>query len=188
MRRAPPLRGRSPLETKKVLLIDLCQATREVRAAVLREHGIEVQEVEELSEARFLWQANLYDLVMLDVRRYPPGETLEFYEQIRDAYPGQSFAFFLGPPNYISRTWPCEAILDDESSLQWDQVITRCRPLPPLPCRLPPTSTPLPRSIQFAYGPRPPRQWLPSDGFSNPRPNLLFPSPLLTQGAPPKKH
>jgi hypothetical protein len=123
MYRPPPLRGR--LKSKKVLLIDLCQSTREVRASVLRDHGIEVHEIEGLSGARFLWQANLYDLVMLDVRRYSPGETLEFYEQIRDAYPRQRFAFLLGAPKYIARTWPGEAVLDDASSGQWDQVITR---------------------------------------------------------------
>jgi response regulator RpfG family c-di-GMP phosphodiesterase len=125
MYRPPPLRGRSRLKGKKVLLIDFCQSTREVRAAVLREHGIEVDEVEELSGARFLWKANLYDLVMLDVRRYSPGETLEFYEQIKDAHAGQDFAFLLGPPNYISRTWPDEVIIDHAPSGQWDQVITR---------------------------------------------------------------
>ena len=35
--------------------------------------------------ARFLWQPNVYDLVMLDVRRYSPEEALEFYEQIKAA-------------------------------------------------------------------------------------------------------
>jgi len=35
----------------------------------------------------------------------------------------------------------------------------------PLPCLLPSTATPLLRSIQSAYCPRPPRQRLPSDGF-----------------------
>src|SRR5712691_3220888 len=35
------------------------------------------------------------------------------------------------------------------------------RPLPPLPCTLPPTSTPLLGSIQFAYGPRQSHRSLP---------------------------
>ena len=82
----PPLRGRSVLG-KKVLLTDRWQATCEVRAAVLRSHGVEVHAAEEISAARFLWQPNIYDLVMLDVRRYSPGETLEFYEQIKHASP-----------------------------------------------------------------------------------------------------
>jgi CheY-like chemotaxis protein len=90
MYRPPPLRGRPVLADKKVLLIDRCQATREVRAAVLRSRGVEVHEAEELSSARFLWQPNVYDLLMLDVRRYSPGETLEFCEQIRAQAPGSA--------------------------------------------------------------------------------------------------
>ena len=35
--------GHPALADKKVLLIDRCQATREVRAAVLRTHGVEVR-------------------------------------------------------------------------------------------------------------------------------------------------
>ena len=77
--------NRSKLHGKRILLIDRCQATREVRAAVLRTHGVEVREAEEISAARFLWQPHVYDLVMLDVRRYSPGEALEFYEQMKDA-------------------------------------------------------------------------------------------------------
>jgi hypothetical protein len=51
MYRPPPLRGRPALAGKRVLLIDRCQATREVRAAVLRTHAVEVHEAEELSFA-----------------------------------------------------------------------------------------------------------------------------------------
>jgi len=50
MYRPPPLRGRPALADKKVLLIDRCQATREVRAAVLRSHGVEVHTAAELSD------------------------------------------------------------------------------------------------------------------------------------------
>src|SRR3989475_12110139 len=98
MYRPPPLRGRPALAGKKVLLIDRCQATREVRAAVLRSRGVEVHEAEEISAARFLWQPNVYDLVMLDVRRYSSEETREFYEQIRAADPRQRIVFLPGPP------------------------------------------------------------------------------------------
>jgi len=97
MYRPPPLRGRPPLLGKKVLLIDRCQATREVRAAVLRTHTVKVHEAKELSTARFLWQPNVYDLVMLDVRRYSPEEAREFYEQVKGASPEQQFAFLMAP-------------------------------------------------------------------------------------------
>ena len=110
-----PPRGQPALAEKKVLLIDRFQATREARAAVLRTHAVEVHEAEEISGARFLWQPNIYDLVMLDVRRYSQAEALEFYEQIRAADPRQRIVFLTGPPKYLSRTWSGEIAEGDTS-------------------------------------------------------------------------
>ena len=121
----PPLRGHPALADKKVLLIDRFQATREVRAAVLRTHGVEVHEAEEIPAARFLWQPHVYDLVMLDVRRYSPAEALEFYEQIRAADPRQRIVFLTGPPKYVSRAWPGEIAEGDTSRGQWGETIKR---------------------------------------------------------------
>ena len=90
---------------KKVLLIDRNQPTRDVRASVLRSHGIEVHTADSLQAARFLWQPNLYQFILLDVRRHLPGEALEFYEQIRTASPKEHFFFLVGPPAYLSLTW-----------------------------------------------------------------------------------
>ena len=95
---------RPDLGHKTVLLIDRCEATREVRAAVLRRHGVEVHAAAHLREARFLWQPNAYSWVFLDVRRHLPGEALEFYEQIKEASAQERFAFLVGPPVYLSRT------------------------------------------------------------------------------------
>jgi DNA-binding NtrC family response regulator len=125
MYRPPPLRGHPVLAGKRVLLVDCCQATREVRAAVLRGHGVEVHEAENLSGARLVWQPNVYDLVMLDVRRYSPGEALEFYDQIRDASSGQRVIFLVGPPTYLSRTWPEEMNARDEEPQQWAETVRR---------------------------------------------------------------
>jgi hypothetical protein len=121
----PPLRGRPVLAGKKILLIDRCQATCEVRTAVLRSHGVEVHAAEEISAALFLWQPNIYDLVMLDVRRYSPGETLEFYEQIKQASPRERVVFLVGPPTYLSLTWPGEVIAEDASSGQRGATVKR---------------------------------------------------------------
>ena len=93
----PPLRGRSVLVGKKVLLIDRCQATCEARASVLQSHGVEVHAAADLSGVRFLWHPSVYQLIMLDVRRYSPGDALEFCEQIRDASPHERIAFLVGP-------------------------------------------------------------------------------------------
>ena len=109
----PPLRGRRLLAEKKVLLIDRCPATREARAAVLRSHGVEVHEAEKIPDARFFWQLNVYDLVLLDVRRYSSWEALEFCEQIRAAGRRQRIVFLVGPPVYLSRTCPSEVASDD---------------------------------------------------------------------------
>ena len=120
-----PLRDRPALADKKVLLIDRCRATREARAAILRSRGVEVHEAEEISGAQFLWQPNIYDLVMLDVRRYFPGEALKFYGEIKDASPQQQFAFLIGPPRYLSRTWPGEVASGDTSRGQWAETVRR---------------------------------------------------------------
>jgi PleD family two-component response regulator len=121
----PPLRNRPVLADKKVLLIDRSQVTREARAAVLRSRGVEVNEAEEISAARFLWQPNVYNLVMLDVRRYSQEEALKFYEQIKGASPRQQFAFLMGPPRYLSRTWPSEITAGDTSRGQWAETVKR---------------------------------------------------------------
>jgi hypothetical protein len=124
MYQPPPLRC-SVFDDKKVLLIDSCQATCGVRASVLRSHGVEVHAAQEISAARFLWQPAIYDLVMLDVRRYSPGETLEFYEQIKDRSPRQRFAFLIGAPTYLSLTWPGEVFAEESSSGQWGETVKR---------------------------------------------------------------
>ncbi len=116
---------RSDLHGKRVLLIDHCQATREARAAVLRSHGVEVHEAEEISAARFLWQPHVYDLVMLDARRYSSEATREFYEQIKGASPRQQIVFLTGPPKYLSRTWPGEVAGDNTSREQWSETVKR---------------------------------------------------------------
>jgi PleD family two-component response regulator len=121
----PPLRGRPVLVGKKVLLIDHCQATCEVRASFLRSHGVEVHAAADLSGARFLWHPNVYQLIMLDTRRYSPGDALEFCEQIRSASPHERIAFLVGPPTYLSFTWPGEAIAEDAASGQWTETVNR---------------------------------------------------------------
>src|SRR6266581_4298353 len=125
MYRPPPLRGRPVLAGKKVLLIDRNQPTRDVRAIVLRRHGIEVHEADSLQAARFLWQPDMYDLILLDVRRHLPGEALEFYEQITTASPKEHFVFLVGPPVYLSRTWPGEVTEVGASQGQWGATVGR---------------------------------------------------------------
>jgi len=121
----PRLRRRSVRSCKRVLLIDRCQATCEVRAGVLRNQGVEVHAAADLSGARFLWHPNSYQLIMLDTRRYSPGDALEFCEQIKSASPGERIAFLVGPPTYLSFTWPGEVIAEDGPSGQWGETVKR---------------------------------------------------------------
>jgi len=126
MYRPPPLRGQPVFEGKTVLLIDRNQPTLEVRASVMRNHGVEVHEADSLEAARFLWQPNVYDLILLDVRRHLSGEALEFYEQITTASSNKErFAFLVGPPVYLSRTWPGEVTMVDASQGQWGATVRR---------------------------------------------------------------
>jgi CheY-like chemotaxis protein len=125
MYRPPPLRGQPGLEGKTVLLIDHNQPTRQVRASVMRNHGVEVHEADSLQAARFLWQPNVYDLILLDVRRHLPGEVLEFYEQIRTASSKERFGFLVGPPVYLSRIWLGEGTEVDASQGQWQATVGR---------------------------------------------------------------
>ncbi len=55
--------------------------------------------------------------------RHLPGEALEFYEQIKEASARERFAFLVGPPVYVSRTWPEEMKATDEKSQQWGETV-----------------------------------------------------------------
>jgi hypothetical protein len=125
MYRPPPLRGQPVLEGKKVLLVDRNKTTRDVRVRVLQSHGVEVHAADSLPAARFLWQPDMYDLILLDVRRHLPGEALEFYEQITTASHKEHFAFLIGPPVYLSRTWPGEGTEVVASQGQWQATVRR---------------------------------------------------------------
>jgi hypothetical protein len=119
----PPRRGRAILPGKRVLLIDPHQPTRDVRTNVLQSYGVEVDVAESLSAAHCLWRPSLYDWILLDVRRYLPGEALAFYEQTRDACPRERFAFLVGPPRYLSLTWPNEFSVLESGIPQWSETV-----------------------------------------------------------------
>jgi hypothetical protein len=121
----PPLRGRPVLAGKKVLLVDPYQPTRDARAGVLRNHDIELDTAESLQAARRLWRPRFYDWVLLDVRGYLPGEALGFYEQIRDKSPHEHVVFLVGPPTYLSRTWPDESSEFASEAQQWGETVQR---------------------------------------------------------------
>ena len=121
----PPLRGRPVLVGEKVLLVDSHQPTRDARSLVLRNHDIELDIAESLQVARSLWRPRLYDWILLDVRGYLPEEARAFYERIRDTRPRQRVAFFVGPPRFLSLTWPDESSAVQEETQQWAETVRR---------------------------------------------------------------
>jgi hypothetical protein len=121
----PPLRGQPIFAGKRVLLIDPHQPTRDVRTSVLQSRDVEVHVAESFSAARCLWRPQFYDWILLDVRRYLPGEALAFYEQIRDASPREHFAFLVGPPKYLSLTWPNEFRGVENEIPEWNETVKR---------------------------------------------------------------
>jgi hypothetical protein len=114
MYQPPPLRGRSVFDGKKVLLIDPHQSTRDVRASVLRSRGIEVDATDSLQTARFLWRPKLYDLILLDAHRPVP-----------EASPHEHVVFLVGPPTFLSLTWPNEATATEKEPQQWAETVRR---------------------------------------------------------------
>jgi len=125
MYQPPPLRGLSVFDGKKVLLIDPHQPARDVRASVLRSHGIAVDAAEDLRSAGFLWRPKLYDLILLSARGHLPGEAREFYVQIKQASPDERVVFLVGPPAYLSRTWPAEVMAAEKEPQQWTETVKR---------------------------------------------------------------
>jgi hypothetical protein len=119
----PPLRGQPILAGKRVLLIDPHRPTRDVRANVLQSYGLEVQIAESLSAARCLWRPKLYNWILLDVRRCLPEEALAFYEQLSESRPPEHFAFLVGPPQYLSLTWPTEFGAIESETRQWSKTV-----------------------------------------------------------------
>ncbi len=97
-----------PNGSERVLLVDRFQPTRDARAKVLREHGIDVGTAESLEEARVFFQADRYDLVLLDLHRYPPAEVLAFCRVIKSIDPSQRIALLVGAPSYITLDWQKE--------------------------------------------------------------------------------
>ena len=126
MYQPPPLRARSVFDDKKVLLIDPHQPTRNARASVFRSHGIGVDATDSLQVARTLWRSTPYDLILLDARRgHLPGDARDFYLEIKYAGPRRRVVFLVGPPTYLSLTWPTEFIAAETEPQQWAETVKR---------------------------------------------------------------
>jgi|SoiMetStandDraft_2_1073263.scaffolds.fasta_scaffold107797_2 DNA-binding NtrC family response regulator len=90
---------------KNVLLIDARQVVGEMRATILRNRGVDVDFVTQISSARTHWNRNRYDLVLFDFRQ-DLHLVDQLCEEMKHSNPQQKIAFFVGGPNFWSLTAP----------------------------------------------------------------------------------
>jgi len=91
------------VKKKRVLLVDISQPKRELRAEVMRKVGMDVDCAADIAEARSWWRAALYDLVLINVDS-GLGYRDKFCDDIRGATPPQRLAFLVGQPEYLADT------------------------------------------------------------------------------------
>ena len=118
--------GLGPAASKKrILLVVSDDVRRDLRARVLRKLGADVECAADISEARSLWRADSYNLVLLDVVR-DARTAEEFCAEVKAAKPPQAVAFFVGQPDYISaspRIHEVTAAADLNSHGAWGEVV-----------------------------------------------------------------
>jgi len=88
---------------KRVLLVNSFSFQRDLRARILRQLGVEVDCAADITEARSLWRADAYSLVLVDVRD-DASSVQEFCAEIRRAKPAQAVAFLVGKPHYLAQS------------------------------------------------------------------------------------
>jgi hypothetical protein len=85
---------------RKVLLFDLDDRRREIRAGNLRMRGADVLCARNLEELRSVWQAETFRLILLEAGDCP--EAITFSEEVRLSDRRQRLAFFVGKPKYLA--------------------------------------------------------------------------------------
>jgi len=108
------------MATKNVLIVDGNKAMQNLRAGVLRSHGVQVHLAKNVAEAELLWVPDFFDLVLLDVRQRSK-EAVAFWRTIRRQHPRQRISFLVGPPTYLSPTCADDVIARDKGPEDWVQ-------------------------------------------------------------------
>ena len=112
---------------KRVLLIDACVTKRDLRAGVMRRLGIEVDCAADISEARSLWRADSYGLVLLNIGG-EEGVRDVFCAEIKGAKPPQKVAFLVGRPEFLSDAPQSDGaadIVEIGDQRLWAEVVAR---------------------------------------------------------------
>src|SRR5437762_13040440 len=85
---------------RRILLVDTYANKRDLRAKIMRTLGVEVDCAADITQARALWQADSYSLVLMDVRS-DSVNVQEFSSELRGLKPPQAVAFLVGTPVYL---------------------------------------------------------------------------------------
>ena len=110
---------------KRVLLIDGVASKCDLRARVLRQMGVEVDCAADITEARALWQADSYNLVLLDVRQ-DAANVEAFCLEMQDCKTPQRIAYLVGKPGYLGALPGIESDLPQDLSRDkniWSEVV-----------------------------------------------------------------
>jgi CheY-like chemotaxis protein len=86
---------------KRVLLVDTYATKRDLRSKIMRKLGVDVDCAADITQARAMWQADSYSLVLVDVHN-DAVNVQEFCDEVRSAKPPQSIAFLVGKPGYLA--------------------------------------------------------------------------------------
>src|SRR5438876_9589101 len=95
---------------RRILLVDTYANKRDQRAKIMRKLGVEVDCAADITEARALWHADSYSLVLVDVRN-DSVNVQEFCSEVRSAKPPQAVAFLVGKPDYLAGTPVADEVL-----------------------------------------------------------------------------
>lgn len=106
-----------PVRKKRVLLVDMSRAKRDLRSETMRRLGVEVDCAADIGEARGWWRADLYNLVLINVEN-DMGHRDQFCAEMRNAKPPQQIAFLVGKPGYLANAPNADgaAALEEESN------------------------------------------------------------------------
>jgi CheY-like chemotaxis protein len=107
----------SPVKKKKVLLVDMSPAKRDLRAEIMRKLGMDVDCAADIGEARSWWRADLYNLVLINVEN-DLGRRDRFCDDIRGATPPQQLAFLVGKPEYLADSPNADGAPSDQKDEQ----------------------------------------------------------------------
>jgi CheY-like chemotaxis protein len=114
---------------RRVLLIDGNERKQNLRAALLRNHEIEVHTANSVQDAEPLWKIHSYDLVLLAATENCEEASL-VSNKIRERRPSQRIGLLVGPPVYIrelARVRKKPAAIPDEQAVPSTPI---SRPIP----------------------------------------------------------